>query len=277
MKSDTDNVETSPSGALEVKAVETLHPILGTNGEMEAAQPSPVIDSEGNDENSFVSFSSHASTPFDTMLLAHSQNLRHEVDNIKLNICSLVKIDIDKFATVTPSLIKNCSTLNKFTLADSLLSLLSLSEKVCAVIGGKRLSESHSQDGQGRRLSDSHCQEVAAVAAAASIAGNVVLHDSIQAILNNVLDIKKTERKEEETLKEIQNQLDQLVLSVENYKRRGSNVSTPDLPDFNVSIPNLRAEEPSDVTQAQNSDKVNLFTSYTENFIDRTTGEELMK
>ena len=67
-----------------------------------------------------------------------------------------------------------------------------------------------------------------------------------------------------------------MVLSVENNKRRGSNVSTPDLPDFNVSMPILRAEEPSDVTQPQNSAKVEHIASYTENFINSTTGEELM-
>ena len=272
MKANTDTKAIPSPVTLEVKAAETLHPTYGSDGETKIGQPSPYFDktSDGAEENSsFVSFSSHASTPFDTMLLAHSQNLRAGVDNIKLNICTHVKTDIDKFAAVTPSTIKNCSNLNKFTLADSLISLLSLSEKVCAVIGGRRLSESFNKDSQKAQVA------VVAAAHAASVAGNSSLQESIQAIHSSLLDIKKSESKEEETLKAIQNQLDHLVLSVENYKRRGSNISTPDLPDFNVSIPNIQSEEQLE-TQPQRSEKVGHITSYTENFIDSTTGEELM-
>ena len=98
--------------------------------------------------NSFVSFHSQMSTPFDTMLLAHATNLRTETDNIKLNICTILKVDIDKFANVTANSIKQSSVLNKLTLADGLLSMLNLSEKVCSVVGGRKLpSQSHSQIG----------------------------------------------------------------------------------------------------------------------------------
>ena len=87
---------------------------------MDSAESITNVHSE--DSSSFqVSISSHASTPFDCILLSQAQDLRADVDNIKMNICSALKVDLDKFALVTPQGIKQCNVLNKFTLATGLL------------------------------------------------------------------------------------------------------------------------------------------------------------
>ena len=93
---------------------------------------------ENKNVSSLLSFFSNKSAPLDTYLLTHAQNLRSEVDMIKINICSILKLEVNKFAVITPLMIKSCSSLNKSTLAEGLLSLLGLAENVCAVVSGQR-------------------------------------------------------------------------------------------------------------------------------------------
>jgi len=95
-----------------------------------------LINSENHDSeenknvSSLLSFFSNKSAPLDTYLLTHAQNLRSEVDMIKINICSILKLEVNKFAVITPLMIKSCSSLNKSTLAEGLLSQLGLKSKV---------------------------------------------------------------------------------------------------------------------------------------------------
>ena len=168
--------------------------------------------------NSFVTFNSTASTPFDTMLLAHAQNLRTESDNIKLNVCTILKVDIDKFALVTANSIKQCSMLNKLTLADSLLSMLSLSEKVCAIVGGRKLPP-HSQNGSmtanlSRAISRDNLEP---------LPPNSILLN----IQNSIADLTNTHvAANQDMLVSIKSQLDELQASIDQLEAKRS-VSTP--------------------------------------------------
>ena len=97
---------------------------------------------EDAENSSFISFNSQLSTPFDTILLAQATNLRAEVDNVKINLCSLTKTKPEEFALITPTSIKQNPLVNKITLATSLLAIVDLSEKVCQTVSGCRLSDS---------------------------------------------------------------------------------------------------------------------------------------
>jgi alkylated DNA repair dioxygenase AlkB len=247
---------------------------ISHDNEVTHLETSKITDQD-SDINSFVSFSSHISTAYDTMLLAHSQNLRSEIDNIKLNFCDTLRVDIDQFAAITPKAIKNCPTLNKFTLADSLLSLLTLSEKVCAIIGGRRVTEEEAATSTASIAQVTSAAAVSAAMASASSSGNSVIHDSLQAIHQSILDIKANDG-QAKVLESIQQQLDTLTTRISNYsqRERGSNVSTPDFPPdfpppFRVSFPNQ--ESPDQV----HAGDIPCLTSYKENFIDSTTSTEL--
>ena len=236
------------------------------------------------DENSFVSFSSHNSTPFDSMLLAHSQNLRAETDNIRLNICRTFKLDIVEFAKVTPIQIKNCSALNKYTIADSLLKLLSLSDKVCAVIGGRRLSDSNSlacEDAAALVASRHAEKSSSALAAAVSVSSDGTLKESLQAIHNSILDIKKSESDAQNALfKDIQDQLEELRVSIAQFRKpRRSDASTPELlqvPPFSVQMDAHVPPEQQQLDQRTDVKSVPCMSSYQENFIDGSLSAELM-
>ena len=226
------------------------------------------------DVSSFVSFCTNTSTPFDTILLAHSKNLRSEVDNIKLNFCSTLKVELDQFATLTPTIIRNCSPLNKFTLASGLLSLLSLSEKVCAVIGGKRLSIGDSP---------TDAAAVASSVAADSISGNASLHESLQAIQNSIL---KRDEVHNDTLKTISDQLNNLTLSIDQYMKP-SNMSTPDaphgtaFPSFPIGLPEInidpKIDSKIDLHTVQNpiDSSISHIESFTPDFVDQELSDKL--
>lgn len=252
---------------LRVNSVELHH----ATKEVTANETSQFDHSE---HSSFVSFSSHVSTPFDSILAAHSINLRSEVDNTKLNICNILKVEIDQFAAVTPNTIKNCSALNKFTLAQSLLSLLTQSEKVCAVIGGRKLSESvcHPKD------TDHGANCPAVPSQIAALSGNVLLYESLQSIQDSILDIKKAQDYCD-SLDSIKNQLNELVLAVDKFKNTGiANASTPDLtePPFSVSFLEQNPPVEQDDFPDFGSRPVPCITAHHPDFINNELASELM-
>ena len=262
----------SPQPVPELTSSSTV-PDQTTTTALEPAEASENTRDGDADVSSFVSFCTNASTPFDTILLAHSKNLRSEVDNIKLNFCNLLKVEVDQFATLTPTIIKNCSTLNKFTLADALLSLLSLSEKVCAVIGGKRLS-----------IGDNPIDEAAVASSVAldSISGNATLHESLQAIQNSIL---KRDEVHNDTLKSISDQLNNLTLSIDQYMKP-SDMSTPDVPrgtvfpSFPIGLPEINIEhlDPKiDLHTVQNpiDTSIGHIESLTPDFVDQELSNKL--
>ncbi|KAL5266915.1 hypothetical protein ACHWQZ_G004079 [Mnemiopsis leidyi] len=249
---------------LRVNSVDLHHPV-------KEVTTSETSQSDHSEHSSFVSFSSHVSTPFDSILAAHSINLRSEVDNIKLNISNILKVEIDQFAAVTPNTIKNCSALNKFTLAQSLLSLLTHSENVCAVIGGRKLSESvcHTKDGD-------NCSTVPAQVGA--LPGNLLLYESLQSIQDSILDIKKAQDYCE-SLNSIKDQLNELVLAVDKFKTTGmANASTPDITEAPFSVSFLEQNPPAEQENVSEFGPrpVPCIIAHHTDFVDETLANELM-
>ena len=193
-----------------VSAEVTEHPTLPADDN----QAAPEVE----EENSFVSFHSNVSTPFDTILLAHAQNLRSEVDNIKLNICSILKTDIDKFASVTANSIKANSSLNKLTLAESLINLLTQSEKVCAVVGGRKLVPPRSHNGSAN-LSRTGSRDNIEPPPSSTLLG---IQNRIDELANTHVAGNK------DILMSIQNQLNELQTSIDQLESTKRSVSTPD-------------------------------------------------
>jgi alkylated DNA repair dioxygenase AlkB len=169
----------------------------------------------GDESSSFqVSISSHTSTPFDSILLTQAQDLRADVDNIKMNICSQMKVDLEKFALVTPLGIKQCNTLNKFTLATGLLALLGHSERVCATVSGSRLMEVAPKESSSPPRPTSQ---------------NSKSSDEILLSIQKSLTELKDDSKQETMFRSIEEKLADLKLSLSQYRKRsGSDASTPD-------------------------------------------------
>ena len=225
-------------------------------------------EGSSEDNSSFqVSISSHYSTPFDCILLAQAQELRSDVDNIKLNICSQLKTDPGQFATVTPTLIKNCNTLNKITLATGLLSLLNMSEKVCSTISGCRLPDPDPENEEKPEAVKSHPPSVEA---------------SLQAIHASLLKHKvKDSDAVESMFKSIQEQLEDLKVSLSQMRQpRKSDASTPDF--LPVPVPQFQFQlESHNPTNRLNesgliSEPMPCTSSYLDEFIDDSTSEELI-
>ena len=182
----------------------------------EKKQPPPLIkvDSTGSlgdeDSSSFqVSISSHVSTPFDSILLSQAQELRADVDNIKVNICSALKVDMDKFALVTPQGIKQCNVLNKFTLATGLLALVNHSERLCATVSGCRLTEVPVSPAPPKSKS---------------------VEQTLQTIQENIKDLKDN-KKYDSMFKSIEEKLEDLKLSLLQFNKQcgsDADASTPD-------------------------------------------------
>ena len=221
------------------------------------------------DSSSFqVSISSHYSTPFDCILLAQAQDLRSDVDNIKLNICNQLKVDPAHFAVVTPLAIKNCNTLNKVTLATGLLSLLNQSEKVCSTISGCKVLDTTGVD--SKENPDIPQPQQGSVEA------------SLQAIHRSLNQLKMKDNGTMESMfKSIQEQLEDLKLSISQLKKpRKSDASTPDF--LPVPIPHfpLRLEDKPENSQSLDSSGIVVepmpcTTSYTDDFIEDELAEEL--
>ena len=189
---------------------------------------SPAHDSSNT--SSFISFTSNVSTPFDLILSAHAQSLRNEVDNIKLNICNTLKVDIDQFALVTPSTIKQCGPLQKISLATALLTLLGLAESVCSVVNGRKLEHLAKSDPPSDPSS-------------ANATDNAVPpNDSLLAIQRSIIELKR-DNVHKETLNSIKDKLNELTESIDQFKHSRPtmhNVSTPDVPGappFHVAVP----------------------------------------
>ena len=225
------------------------------------------VESSNEDNSSFqVSISSHYSTPFDCILLAQAQELRSDVDNIKLNICSQLKLDPGQFAAVTPTLIKNCNTLNKITLATGLLSLLNTSEKVCSTISGCRLPDA---DIEHREKPDSSKSQPPSVEA------------SLQAIHASLLKHNVKDSEAVETMfKSIQEQLEDLKVSISQMRRpRKSDASTPDFLPVPVPQFPLQLENPNPTkhlnTSGLISEPMPCTSSYLDEFIDDSISQEL--
>ena len=254
-----------------VKTKEHLAPLT------EHVSPVPVVqvtehstsnnqpEGSNEDNSSFqVSISSHYSTPFDCILLAQAQELRSDVDNIKLNICSQLKTDPGQFAAVTPALIKNCNTLNKITLATGLLSLLNMSEKVCSTISGCRLPDADTDHQENLEAVKSHPPSVEA---------------SLQAIHASLLKHKvKDSDAVESMFKSIQEQLEDLKVSLSQMRQpRKSDASTPDF--LPVPVPQFHFENHDPSNRLNTSGLINepmpCTSSYLDGFIDDSTSEEL--
>ena len=191
-----------------------LQPPASENSGKKLPPPFIKVDSAGSlkDEDSSissfqVSISSHVSTPFDSILLSQAQELRADVDNIKLNICSALKVDMDKFAIVTPQGIKQCNVLNKFTHATGLLALVNHSERLCATVSGNRLTEVPVSPVPQKSKS---------------------VEQTLQTIEKSIMELKDN-KKQESMFKSIEQKLDELKLSLSHFNKRcGSDASTPD-------------------------------------------------
>ena len=221
---------------------------------------------QDEDHNSFVSLSSHTSTPFDSILATHATNLRAEVDNVKMNLCFHVKVKQEEFALITPNSIKQCAVLNKFTLATSLLSLLELSEKVCATISGCRLSDS-----------------VAHANASSVVKADSPIKDPIKAIHESIKEIKNSHANEASRFLNLEKQLEEMKQCMAQLTKPLSNASTPDLlnpppPAFplHISRQPQRVQIREQTLSAMRNRKVDAIKSYTENFIDPDLSKELL-
>ncbi|KAL5247879.1 hypothetical protein ACHWQZ_G017150 [Mnemiopsis leidyi] len=221
---------------------------------------------QDEDHNSFVSLSSHTSTPFDSILATHATNLRAEVDNVKMNLCFHVKVKQEEFALITPNSIKQCAVLNKFTLATSLLSLLELSEKVCATISGCRLSDS-----------------VAHANASSVVKVDSPIKDPIKAIHESIKEIKNSHANEASRFLNLEKQLEEMKQCMAQLTKPLSNASTPDLlnpppPAFplHISRQPQRVQIREQTLSAMRNRKVDAIKSYTENFIDPDLSKELL-
>ncbi|KAL5272233.1 hypothetical protein ACHWQZ_G000447 [Mnemiopsis leidyi] len=235
----------------------------------EHCTPNDQPEGSNEDNSSFqVSISSHYSTPFDCILLAQAQELRSDVDNIKLNICSQLKVDSGKFATVTPTAIKNCNTLNKITLATGLLALLNMSEKVCSTISGCRLPEADTEHKENLDIPTSMSQLPTVEA-------------SLQAIHASLLKHKDKDSKTVERMfKSIEEQLEDLRVSISQLRKpRKSDASTPDflpvpVPQFQLQLDNFNPPHRVD-TSGLISEPTPCTSSYLNEFIDDSMSEEL--
>ena len=226
------------------------------------------------DSSSFqVSISSHTSVPFDSILLSQAQELRADVDNIKMNICTALKVDLDKFAVITPQGIKQCNILNKFTLATGLLALVNHSERLCATVSGCRLTE--------------HVEKVTPSSPPASPKSKSVEH-TLESIEKHIMELKN-DKKHESMFQSIEEKLDDLKLSLSEFNKRcGSDASTPDC----LSVPgpqlafNMMTRRPLDdiqvaerLSQAQQKSNQSIahIDYYSDNFIDSEKSSKLLE
>lgn len=221
------------------------------------------LGKDNSNISSFVSFSSQVSTPYDTILLAHAQNLRSEVDNIKINMCNIMKTEIDQFAIITPKTIKDCSLLNKLTLGDGLINLLVLSEKVCAAISGRiRPPSEHS----------SHDNDLSS-----AVKNTVVDNEILKSIRNNISELKNV--KNDDQLKSIQDQLNDLKQCINEIKLP-SNTSTPFPLDVPIPTPVLfqfHGEGQIEESQKRVNKSEKCITSHTEEFISNDMSNQLLE
>ena len=232
---------------------------------------SPAHDSSNT--SSFISFTSNVSTPFDLILSAHAQSLRNEVDNIKLNICNTLKVDIDQFALVTPSTIKQCGPLQKISLATALLTLLGLAESVCSVVNGRKLEHLAKSDPPSDPSS-------------ANATDNAVPpNDSLLAIQRSIIELKR-DNVHKETLNSIKDKLNELTESIDQFKHSRPtlhNVSTPDVPGappFHVAVPAMNEsviDRKIVEAQACSSEPLSHIEKYCPNFIDQTTSDSIVE
>ena len=238
-------------------------------------------DSEKNkDVSSSLSFFSNRSVPLDTYLLTHAQNLRSEVDLIKINICSILKLEVNKFAVVTPLMIKSCSSLNKSTLAEGLLSILGLAENVCAVVSGQRC------DSEVKSPSYLSVPSSMSMAMGQTTPESSSLQKSLEAIQISIKNLKENDS-HLKTLDSINNKLAELKLDINCFKNsRSSNVSTPDLPTppFNIGSPAPCETDHEDheqlLSDAQKHPKVDdpkskHIISYVPKFVDAKLNSDL--
>ena len=259
-------------------STESSVPVESTRTDEHATHDTDEHVAIAPESNSFVSFSSNVSTPFDTILLAHATNLRTETDNIKLNVCNILKVDIDKFALVTANSIKQCSLLNKVTLADSLLSILNLSEKVCAVVGGRKLN-SHSQSGSvtanlSRAISRDNLEQPP---------NSILLN-----IQNSIDELANTHvATNHGMLSTIKSQLDELQASIDQFESKRS-VSTPQYGltppittpgllsgGFKLTVPSKPQVKPLHEVQSAVDHKAKHIYLYKDDFISSEVSTEL--
>ncbi|KAL5265026.1 hypothetical protein ACHWQZ_G005952 [Mnemiopsis leidyi] len=258
----------SPNQKASVPVIQVVGPKSLEVMNLESNQVASVTE---EDDISFqVSMSSHYSTPFDCILLSQAQELRTDIDNIKLNICSQLRLETDQFALATPLAIKNCNTLNKATLATGLLALLSQSEKVCATINGSRLTEANQDTNGNGYIPFPQGKDPTSVDA------------SLKAIQET---LKKHSIEERETMnskfKAIEGKLEGLQSSIAQmnnlkYHRRKSDASTPDFlpvpPSFPVQL------ESANLNQYDlQAEPLPCTTQYSDNFIDDGLSNELME
>lgn len=245
----TASTPTDNTPVIQVEATETSH-----------ANAAP----DDSTSNSLLSFFSNLSAPIDTFLLTHAQNLRSEVDVIKLNICSYMKIDLDKFATISPTMIKNCSSLNKVTLAAALLSMLSHAESVCAVVSGTKC------DHESRSPA---FLSAPPLSVPSTVHDSYPLHKSLGAIQTSI-DNLRDNADQLKTLDSINTRLSELKIAIDSFSNsKASHASTPDIypPVFNINAPApYEANIDNLLNDAQNHvsvDNTEHILSYTPDFV----------
>lgn len=197
------------------------------------------------------------------------------MDNIKLNMCNTLKVDIDQFALVTPSMIKQCGPLQKVSLGTALLTLLGLAESVCSVVNGKKLEHPVKSDSP----------EAEPTEVPSAIENSVPCSDSLLAIQRSIIDLKRDDV-HKQTLNSIKNKLHELTESINVFKQSKPtlhNVSTPDMPGappFHVAVPAMN-ESVIDrkIAEAQTGppELANHVEHYCPNFIDQTTSDKLIE
>ena len=265
-----DNQTSTSNPSVEISVEEVYHPTYSSEDE----------------ESNAISISSNLWTPFDTPLFTHSRDLRTNIDKVKVNICKALKLDINEFNSITPSMIKQSSTLNKKVIAEGLLSMLSLSEKVCDhVVDVSRPSDSVCSS---KYVTSSPAVKEAYVCPSANYDSSA--QASLQTIQDSIQDMKNSKSNDSALFKSIQEQLEELRLSIGQFKKPcGSDASSPEfldhvpVPTFPVNLdvapPKRNEEDVNNIQDIQSQDDpdVNCIKSHTENFIDHNTGTEILE
>lgn len=204
-------------------------------------------------ENSVISLRSHVSTQFDNILLAHATNLRSEIDSIKMNLCTHLKLNSDEYAKITAQSIKQSNVLNKITLATNLLAIVDSAEKVCAAVSGSAC-----------RLSDS-----------VTVNPSTPVKDPLKAIQESIKDVKCSLDQDNSRFQSINRQLEELKQSLCQMKKPLSKASTPDIV---LLPPTPRFMDSSDkLFQLHSTDDTKHISSYEENFVNQELTDDLLK
>ncbi len=115
-----------------------------------------------------------------TPVFTQCQHLKTNVDTVKQNICKVLNVDIDNFATVTAKMIKDCPNLKKKVIAEGLLSILSVSEGVCAELFSSKPTANYSQADFMSSISQQFTSQLSAMKSELMLSMNETIENSIE-------------------------------------------------------------------------------------------------